>query len=58
MSRIFELFNMEIMTLKSITKPPIITTVLTDDIILFCKILPKLFIEGGVFLFTLEVDEF
>lgn len=50
--RIFELFNIDIMTLKSITKPPIITTVLTDDIILLCKILPKLLIEGGVFLFT------
>ena len=46
------LFNIEIITLKSMTNPPIIIIVFIEDMILFCKILPKLFNLGGIF-FTL-----
>lgn len=48
------LFNIEIITLKRTTNPPIITTVLIDDNILACKMLPKLDSLGGVF-FSLSV---
>lgn len=43
------LFSIDIITLKSTTNPPIITTVLIEDIILACKILPKLESLGGNF---------
>ncbi len=46
-------FKIEIITLKSITNPPIITTVLIEVIILFCKILPSELSLGGIFLFVL-----
>lgn len=46
--------SIEIITLKSITKPPIIIIVFTDVIILFCKILPKEFNLGGVFILVLD----
>lgn len=51
--RIFKipvLLSIDIITLKSTTNPPIITTVLIDDIMLFWKILPKLESFGGNFL--------
>lgn len=41
--------RMDIITLNNITKPPIITIVDTDDIILFCKIPPNEFSLGGIF---------
>lgn len=44
------LLSIDIITLKSTTKPPIITTVFTEDIILFCKILPRVLNLGGAFL--------
>ncbi len=48
-SNILALLIIEIITLKSITKPPIITIVLIELIILFCKILPRLLKVGAVF---------
>lgn len=44
-----ELLSMDIITLKSTTNPPIIKTVLIDDIILFCKMLPRVPSLGGAF---------
>ena len=49
------LFSIEIITLNSTTNPPIITTVLIDDIMLDCKILPKLDSLGGIF-FSLSIN--
>lgn len=46
------LLRMEIITLKSITKPPIITIVLIELIILFWRIVPKLLKVGAIFLFS------
>ena len=53
-SKIPVLFNIDIITLKSITNPPIMTMVFTDVIILFCRILPRLLNLGGVFVLFFE----
>ena len=39
--RIFELFSIEIMTLNRTTKPPIISIVLIEFIMLFCRTVPS-----------------
>lgn len=52
-SKVPVLFKIDIITLKSITNPPIITIVLTEFIILFCKIPPRELNSGGVFLLIL-----
>ena len=44
------LLSIEIITLKSTTNPPIITTVLIEDIILSARIPPRELNSGGVFL--------
>lgn len=49
-SKILVLFKIEIITLKSITNPPIITMVLTEFIMLRCIIAPKLLKLGAIFL--------
>lgn len=49
-SNTLELLSIEIITLKSITNPPIITTVEIELIILLCKIAPKFPKEGLAFL--------
>ena len=49
--------SIDIITLKSITNPPIITTVVIEVIILFCKIPPSELNFGGVFLFVSEKDD-
>ncbi len=48
--------SIDIITLKSITNPPIITIVETEDIILFCKILPKELNLGGILVSFLEKE--
>lgn len=57
MSKMPVFFSIEIITLKSITKPPIMTIVLIEVMILFCKILPKELSLGGVFLLPFEKEE-
>lgn len=55
MSKIPVFCSIEIITLKSITNPPIITIVDTEVIILFCKILPKELSLGGIFVCLFEL---
>lgn len=47
-SNILVLFIIDIITLNSITKPPIIRIVFIELIILLCKIAPKLLNVGGI----------
>jgi len=54
--RIPVFLRIDIITLKSITNPPIITIVETEDMILFCKILPKELNLGGILVSFFETE--
>lgn len=49
-SKTLVLLSIEIITLKSITNPPIIIIVFIELIILLCKIAPKFLKDGVIFL--------
>ena len=56
MSNILVLLSIEMITLKSITNPPIIIIVFIDVIILFWRIEPKLPNDGATFLVVLDLE--